>query len=212
MRGQLAGDELKPIKAGKDVFPLGAKRLEGGSVQDVGGLSKGYLPGATSKSELDTNSLRGREQYGTRWSKAALELALSRAGKKIHFHLDGMGDISEITGKTGDYAYNVTARELRYAFRKWQRFQWNVIFYNGYTPSGQAVIVEPPWLAEWQADDAAPNCPHCGEAFNISRWRHHCRGCGQVFCDKCCSQKKRIAWPVKEPGEQRETGPRSAVR
>jgi hypothetical protein len=82
----------------------------------------------------------------TRWSKAALELGLSHAGQHIHFHLDGMGDISEITGKTGDYAFNVTARELRYVFRNWQRFQWSVIFYNGYTPSGQAVVVGLPGL------------------------------------------------------------------
>ena len=87
-----------------------------------------------------------REQYGVRWSKAALELALSHAGKRIHFHLDGMGDISEIIGKTGDYAFNVTALELRYVYRNWQRFQSHVIFYNGYTPSGHAVIVEPPGL------------------------------------------------------------------
>jgi FYVE-type zinc finger protein len=204
MRGQIAQDANKPIKPGKDVFPPGAKRFDGqaGGVQNVGGQSKGYSPGATHKDQT-----ADYVQMATRWSKAALELGLSRAGQHIHFHLDGMGDISEITGKGGDYAYNVTARELRYVFRNWQRFQWSVIFYNGYTPSGQAVIVEPPWLAEWQADDAAPDCPRCGKAFNRTVWRHHCRGCGQVFCYTCCSQTKRIAWPVKEAGKQPETGP-----
>ena len=207
MPGYVAQDARKPIKAGKDVFPPGARRFEAGGVQDVAGQSKGYQPGATHKSEVDMTSLRGREQYGTRWSKAALELALSHAGKRIHFHLDGMGNISEIINRMGDYAYNVTARELRYLFRHWQRFQWSVIFYNGYTASGQAVIVEPPWLAEWQADDAVGDCSHCAKVFTKFTWRHHCRGCGQVFCDKCCSQKKRLAWPVKEPGKQRETDP-----
>ena len=170
MEGAIAADARKPIKVGKDVFPPGAKRVVGGIVQNVGGQSKGYEPGATRKSELDilttgVMSPRGREQYGVRWSKAALELGLSRSGKRIHFHLDGMGDISEITGKSGDYAYNVTARELRYVFHHWQRFQGSVIFYNGYTPSGQAVIVEPPWLAEWQADDAVGDCSHCAKVF-----------------------------------------------
>ena len=146
-------------------------------------------------------------QMATRWSKAALEIGRSTAGRHVHFHLDGMGDISEIIGKTGDYAYNVTARELRYVYRNWNRFQWSVIFYNGYTARGEAVRVEPPWLAEWQPDNTAPDCSGCSTVFNKLIWRHHCRGCGQVFCDKCCSQKKRIAWPVTAPGEQSETGP-----
>ena len=150
MRGQIAQDANKPIKPGKDVFPPGAKRFDGqaGGVQNVGGQSKGYSPGATHKDQT-----ADYVQMATRWSKAALELGLSRAGQHIHFQLDGMGDISEITGKGGDYANNVTARELRYILRNWQRFQWSVIFYNGYTPSGQAVIVEPPWLAECPQDD-----------------------------------------------------------
>ena len=130
MPGYAAQDGRKPIKPGKDLFPAGAKRFEGGVIQNVGGQSKGYQPGATQKAEVDMTSLRGREQYGTRWSKAALELALSHAGKRIHFHLDGMGDISQIINRTGDYAYNVTARELRYVYRHWQRFLWHVIFYG----------------------------------------------------------------------------------
>ena len=214
MEGAVAADGQKRIRAGKNVFPAGAKRVVGGILQNVGGLSKGYQAVGTVKSDLDTLStgvmtVAAREQYGVRWSKAALELALSHAGKRIHFHLDGMGNISEIVDRTGDYAYNVTARELRYVYRNWQRFQSHVVFYNGYTASGQAVIVEPPWLAEWQADDAAPNCPHCGKVFNKLKlvYRHHCRGCGQIFCGDCCSQKKLLAWPIKEPGKQRETEP-----
>jgi hypothetical protein len=212
MRGAIAADGAKRVKPGKDLFPAGAKRVVGGVLQNVGGQSKGYQGGAAVKSDLDTLPAGGmtpaaREQYGVRWSKAALELAFSHSGKRIHFHLDGMGDISVVTDKSGDYAYNVTARELRYVYRHWQRFQSHVIFYNGYSPSGHAVIVEPPWLAEWQANDVAANCPHCGESFNPVRWKHHCRGCGQVFCDKCCAQTKRLAWPVKEPGKPRETEP-----
>jgi FYVE zinc finger len=202
MRGQVAVDSTKPIKAGKELFPVGAKRFEGGVIQDIGGQSKGYVPGATHKDQT-----HDYVQMATRWSKAALEVGLSQPGKHIHFHLDGMGDVSVIADKTGDYAFNVTARELRYVQRNWVRFQWSVVFYNGYTPHGEAVLVEPPWLAEWQPDNAAPDCPRCGKAFNRVNWRHHCRGCGQIFCHECCSQKKRLAWPAKMAGSQPETGP-----
>jgi hypothetical protein len=126
-----------------------------------------------------------------------------------------MGDISQITGKTGDYAYNVTGRELRYVWRNWNRFQSKVIFYNGYTGSGHAVIVEPPWLAEWQTGNSILLCMICGNPFGVSqgtgnrkfRWRHNCRGCGKVLCDDCCRQKKKIEWPIAQPGNPRETGP-----
>jgi FYVE zinc finger len=213
MHGQVAQDENKPIKPGKDVFPVGARRFDAvaGGVQNIGGQSK-YIGGKDSNTgailpATHKDQTADYVQMATRWSKAALELALRPQGQHIHFHLDGMGDISQIVGRTGDYAYNVTARELRYVQRNWSRFQWSVIFYNGYTANGEAVMVELPWLADWQNDNAAPNCPHCGEAFTKLRWRHHCRGCGRIFCDTCCSQKKRLAWPVVQPGKQPETGP-----
>ena len=60
-------------------------------------------------------------------------------------HLDGLGDISKILDKTGDYAYNVTARELRYVYRNWNRFSTCVVFYNGYTTGGYVVEVDKPW-------------------------------------------------------------------
>ena len=54
MRGQMAMEDRKPIKPGKDVFPPGAKRVVGGVVQNVGGQRKGYRLGAATKSDLDT--------------------------------------------------------------------------------------------------------------------------------------------------------------
>ena len=66
---------------------------------------------------------------------------------------------------TGGYAYTAAAHELRYMWFNWRRFQWAVIFYNGYTPHGEAVVVEPPWLAEWQADDVARPVLKCATPF-----------------------------------------------
>ncbi len=86
----------------------------------------------------------GAHQYGTRWSKTALEHTLESGGT-IHFHLVARGDISQLLGKGGDYAYNVTARELRYIYRNWDRFESHVVFYNGYTDGDKAVIMQKPW-------------------------------------------------------------------
>jgi hypothetical protein len=40
--------------------------------------------------------------------------------------------------------------------------------------------------AAWQKDSAAPTCNDCAGAFGIATRRHHCRTCGQCFCDRCC--------------------------
>lgn len=119
---------------------------------DVGGHEK-YIPGATHKGivsitqESDEGSLY---QLGTRWSKVAIENTL-RGGGRIHFHLDGMGNIHEIINAQGDYSHNVTSRELRYIYRNRGRpeLMKAVVFYNGYWISGggtrKAVVVECPW-------------------------------------------------------------------
>ena len=92
---------------------------------------------------------------GTRWSKVSLEATLREHGR-IHFHLDGMGDVQEICIGTGgdpmkgkgSYSHNVTSRELRYLYRNRDRFGPHATFYNGFddsTGSLVAVIVKPPW-------------------------------------------------------------------
>ncbi len=85
------------------------------------------------------------EHYGACWSKSALEVA-HKNNNKIHFHLDGLGDVYDILAKKGKYSHNITARELRYIWRNWNRFQNNVIFYNGFTLGMNVVAVEKPWL------------------------------------------------------------------
>jgi hypothetical protein len=46
---------------------------------------------------------------------------------------------------------------------------------------------------EWKSDQKAPNCAECQTAFGLVTRRHHCRRCGEVFCDKCT--KSRVAMP-----------------
>ncbi|WFD40241.1 1-phosphatidylinositol-3-phosphate 5-kinase [Malassezia japonica] len=39
----------------------------------------------------------------------------------------------------------------------------------------------------WMADETAKECRDCLLPFTPLRRRHHCRICGQIFCNKCCS-------------------------
>ena len=38
-------------------------------------------------------------------------------------------------------------------------------------------------------------CPHCDSLFTLSKRRHHCRLCGDVFCDDCSSH--RVSLPLE---------------
>jgi pimeloyl-ACP methyl ester carboxylesterase len=40
----------------------------------------------------------------------------------------------------------------------------------------------------WVPDDQATKCHKCESPFSLFLRKHHCRGCGQVFCIKCCDQ------------------------
>ncbi|KAK4490258.1 hypothetical protein RD792_000920 [Penstemon davidsonii] len=37
----------------------------------------------------------------------------------------------------------------------------------------------------WVPDDAVTKCTACGTDFNAFVRKHHCRNCGDIFCDKC---------------------------
>jgi len=47
------------------------------------------------------------------------------------------------------------------------------------------------------ADALRPNCPHCDALFTVSKRRHHCRLCGDVFCDTCSSHRATL--PLEGP-------------
>jgi len=40
----------------------------------------------------------------------------------------------------------------------------------------------------WMPDSACKECSECQTKFNIIVRRHHCRICGRIFCNACCSQ------------------------
>ena len=54
----------------------------------------------------------------------------------------------------------------------------------------------------WAKDSDYPSCASCHTRFDMHVRRHHCRGCGIIFCDKCTPPPKMmlpVAWGIKEP-------------
>jgi hypothetical protein len=44
----------------------------------------------------------------------------------------------------------------------------------------------------WQQDAAAPKCNACQRRFSLTLWQHHCRQCGQIFCDDCSARRHTL--------------------
>jgi hypothetical protein len=51
-------------------------------------------------------------------------------------------------------------------------------------PNSVATLSRP-----WQYDDFSNQCSHCHTDFTALERRHHCRSCGQVFCNRCSDQR-----------------------
>ncbi|KAJ3692815.1 hypothetical protein LUZ60_011910 [Juncus effusus] len=52
----------------------------------------------------------------------------------------------------------------------------------------------------WVPDESAKKCTSCGGEFNPFNRRHHCRNCGDIFCDKC--SQGRISLTSEENAPQ----------
>ena len=55
--------------------------------------------------------------------------------------------------------------------------------------------------ATWIADNQRAQCHGCKKAFGITLWRHHCRSCGEIYCDACSAGRTVVGIPVTEPGK-----------
>ena len=42
----------------------------------------------------------------------------------------------------------------------------------------------------WAADKDVTNCRRCTNRFSMFRRKHHCRSCGFIFCEACCSERR----------------------
>lgn len=52
----------------------------------------------------------------------------------------------------------------------------------------------------WVVDNTRAHCVFCGVAFSTFRRRHHCRRCGEIFCDSCSDFTRDVANPATRPG------------
>ena len=54
------------------------------------------------------------------------------------------------------------------------------------------IRIPPRTPAQWISDDRASVCSSCALEFSIIRRKHHCRGCGRIFCHACSSNTIRV--------------------
>lgn len=53
-------------------------------------------------------------------------------------------------------------------------------------------FLDEPSKAHWKANSSSNNCNSCYTPFSLFNRRHHCRHCGDLFCDKCSSYEIRL--------------------
>eukprot|EP01045_Picozoa_sp_COSAG04_P034941 COSAG04_NODE_7862_length_1055_cov_1.481172_1_plen_301_part_10 len=50
----------------------------------------------------------------------------------------------------------------------------------------------------WARDGARDACADCMQSFGVFLWKHHCRFCGEVFCDACSTHRFPLAREGRE--------------
>ncbi|CAF0973189.1 unnamed protein product [Rotaria sp. Silwood1] len=51
----------------------------------------------------------------------------------------------------------------------------------------------------WLNDDDINACMKCNQTFSVTQRKHHCRNCGNIFCDSCSSKTAIVAASSKKP-------------
>eukprot|EP00388_Colpodella_angusta_P047534 GDKK01072962.1.p1 GENE.GDKK01072962.1~~GDKK01072962.1.p1 ORF type:complete len:346 (-),score=-2.14 GDKK01072962.1:98-1006(-) len=68
-------------------------------------------------------------------------------------------------------------------------------FFSGIVWDSLATVdVSPLWQREtkWVKDSDVTRCNKCGKDFNLLRRKHHCRSCGNIYCNDCSSHQVQI--------------------
>jgi len=51
-----------------------------------------------------------------------------------------------------------------------------------------------PWNRDnWMPDHMATKCGYCNKQFSMLIRKHHCRNCGQIFCNDCTSYRSKVS-------------------
>ena len=50
---------------------------------------------------------------------------------------------------------------------------------------------------QWKGDKDASRCKACEKEFSLSRRKHHCRNCGDIFCNECSDNKMPLPSSAK---------------
>jgi len=45
---------------------------------------------------------------------------------------------------------------------------------------------------KWKDDSIVTACSHCSKEFSLTIRKHHCRMCGEIFCNECSSKNATI--------------------
>ena len=45
---------------------------------------------------------------------------------------------------------------------------------------------------KWEDDVKVPSCSQCHKKFSMTVRRHHCRRCGQIFCQECTQSQAEL--------------------
>ncbi|XP_030369975.1 RUN and FYVE domain-containing protein 2 isoform X3 [Scaptodrosophila lebanonensis] len=53
----------------------------------------------------------------------------------------------------------------------------------------------------WAPDSIATNCLACDREFNLTRRKHHCRSCGEIFCKNCSEHTLALLNDQGQPGK-----------
>jgi len=61
------------------------------------------------------------------------------------------------------------------------------------------VLRHPGGRQAWRADNARAGCVHCNVQFSTFTRRHHCRCCGDIFCNAHSSQTRFVTEPATRP-------------
>ncbi|MBX3658169.1 MAG: FYVE zinc finger domain-containing protein [Ramlibacter sp.] len=61
------------------------------------------------------------------------------------------------------------------------------------------VVRHPGGRQAWRADNTRAGCAQCNAQFGVFKRRHHCRCCGDIFCDDHSSLTRFVTLPATRP-------------